>query len=379
MYRKLQKTVYLFFILAILVSCGSIKPISSGRSTVIITTNVKQSEISDNNRVVITNLKGESVLYSETEIDYNKFNHYGFFKNDFSKKRTTLIVSHPYYKSDTIVINRTLRPVVFTLDLLGALTLYLSPSLVIDFANGNIWKVKKTDREININLEYDDPNHKMKLLDNDSKIHADENRKNNKIIAYETIKIGTQVWTTKNLDVSTFRNGDEIPQVTSTEEWESATRNNKPAWCYYNNDPANGTKYGKLYNWYAVSDSRGLAPIGYHIPTIQEWTILTDFLGGALITLRSGSAAAAGGAMKSTSDWEGKGNRTNTSGFSALPGGYRGQYGEFLNAGYSGKWWSSTEEYQYTAKNIYLSYANQIVDFNYSGKKDGLSVRCLKD
>ena len=226
MYRKLQKTVYLFFILAILVSCGSIKPISSGRSTVIITTNVKQSEISDNNRVVITNLKGESVLYSETEIDYNKFNDYGFFKNDFSKKRTTLIVSHPYYKSDTIVINRTLRPVVFTLDLLGALTLYLSPSLVIDFANGNIWKVKKTDREININLEYDDPNHKMKLLDNDSKIHADENRKNNKIIAYETIKIGTQVWTTKNLDVSTFRNGDEIPQVTSTEEWESATRNN---------------------------------------------------------------------------------------------------------------------------------------------------------
>jgi uncharacterized protein (TIGR02145 family) len=358
--------VIVIFLSVILSNCGSIKPISSGRSTVIITTNIRQSEISDKNKVVITNLKGESVLYSKTEIDYNKFNEYGFLKNEFSKKRRTLIVSHPYYKSGTIVINRTLRPVVFTLDLLGAFTIYLSPSLIIDFSNGNIWKVKKSNREINVNLEY-----------NDSKIHTVENRKTNKVIAYETIKIGTQVWTTKNLDVSTFRNGDEIPQVTSTEEWESATRNNKPAWCYYKNDPANGTKYGKLYNWYAVSDPRGLAPIGYHIPTIQEWTILTDFLGGALATVTS--ADAAGGKMKSTSDWEGKGNRTNTSGFSALPGGFRGQYGEFLNAGYSGKWWSSTEEYVHTAKNIYLSYANQIVDFNYSGKKDGLSVRCLKD
>lgn len=140
----------------ILSSCGSIKPISSGKSTVSITTNVKQSEISDNNRVVITNLKGESVSNGSTKVDYNEFNEYGFLKNEFSKKRRTLVVSHPYYNSDTIVIRRKLRPVVFTLDVLGAITLYLSPSLIIDMSNGNIWKVKKSDKNQNIQLSYND-------------------------------------------------------------------------------------------------------------------------------------------------------------------------------------------------------------------------------
>lgn len=148
--------VIVSFLSVILSSCGSIKPISSGRSTVIITTNIKQSEISDKNRVVVTNLTGEYVSSDRTEVYYNKFNEYEFFKNDFSKKRTTLIVSHPYYKSDTIVIDRTLRPVVFTLDVLGAITLYLSPSLIIDMSNGNIWKVKKSDKNQNIQLSYND-------------------------------------------------------------------------------------------------------------------------------------------------------------------------------------------------------------------------------
>ena len=88
----------------------------------------------------------------------------------------------------------------------------------------------------------------------------------------QTITIGTQVWMTKNLDVATFRNGDPIPQAKTDEEWEKAGENQQPAWCYYDNDPANGAKYGKLYNWYAVNDSRGLAPVGYHIPSDAEWT-----------------------------------------------------------------------------------------------------------
>ena len=160
MFRTIRKAIYLLFLPAVLVSCGSIKPIFFGESTVIITTNVKQSEISDNNRVTVTNLKGESVLYSETELDYNKFNEYGFSKNEFSKKRRTLIISHPYYKSDTIVIDRTLRPVIFTLDVLGAITLYLSPSLIIDMSNGNIWKVKKSDKNQNIQLTYNETGQK---------------------------------------------------------------------------------------------------------------------------------------------------------------------------------------------------------------------------
>jgi uncharacterized protein (TIGR02145 family) len=133
----------------------------------------------------------------------------------------------------------------------------------------------------------------------------------------QTVTIGSQVWMTKNLDVATFRNGDSIPHAKTDEEWEKAGENKQPAWCYYNNDPANGAKYGKLYNWYAVTDSRGLAPVGYHIPTSAEWTKLTDFLGGE---------GVAGTKMKSKSGWNdyrGKsGNGTNSSGFNGLPGGY---------------------------------------------------------
>jgi uncharacterized protein (TIGR02145 family) len=96
----------------------------------------------------------------------------------------------------------------------------------------------------------------------------------------QTVTIGTQEWMTKNLDVSTFRNGDPIPEAKTNSEWEMASKNKQPAWCYYNNDPQYGEKYGKLYNWYAVTDPRGLAPVGYHIPSDEEWTVLINQLGG---------------------------------------------------------------------------------------------------
>ena len=102
----------------------------------------------------------------------------------------------------------------------------------------------------------------------------------------QTVTIGTQVWMTKNLDLATFRNGDPIPEAKTDEEWEKAGENKQPAWCYYDNDPANGAKYGKLYNWYAVIDSRGLAPVGYHIPSDADWTKLNDFLGGEGVAYR---------------------------------------------------------------------------------------------
>ena len=114
-------------------------------------------------------------------------------------------------------------------------------------------------------------------------------------IKAQEIKIGTQTWTTKNLDVSKFRNGEAIPLAKTYAEWVLAGRNQQPAWCYYENKGENGTKYGKLYNWFAVMDARGLAPSGYHVPTDAEWTILTDYLGGDSI---------AGAKMKSTSGWD---------------------------------------------------------------------------
>jgi uncharacterized protein (TIGR02145 family) len=185
----------------------------------------------------------------------------------------------------------------------------------------------------------------------------------------QTVTIGTQVWMTKNLDVATFRNGDPIPEAKTAEEWKRAGENQDPAWCYYDNDPANGAKYGKLYNWYAVNDSRGLAPVGYHIPSDDEWTILTDFLGGKI----------AGTKMKSKSGWKKKGNGTNSSGFSGLPGGHRYLNGSFYSIGKNGYWWSSSEYLTRVAWYRYLYYNNgNVYAFDYS-EESGFSVRCLKD
>jgi len=182
------------------------------------------------------------------------------------------------------------------------------------------------------------------------------------------VSIGGQVFMSKNLDVSTFRNGDPIPQAKTYEEWGRAGENQQPAWCYYNNDPANGAKYGKLYNWYAVNDSRGLAPEGWHVPSDAEWTILTDYLG-----------SDAGTKMKSKTGWNENGNGTNSSGFSGLPGGTRNYNGTFYTIGYDGYWWSSSETNTDDAWSRLLSYNLGNVNRNASPKESGFSVRCLRD
>ena len=182
----------------------------------------------------------------------------------------------------------------------------------------------------------------------------------------QTVTIGTQVWTSKNLDVSTYRNGDVIPQVKDENAWAKLTTG---AWCYYDNDASNGRKYGKLYNWYAVNDPRGLAPKGYHIPTDEEWTTLIDYLVGE-----------AGKKMKSTSGWFLYGNGTNSSRFSGLPGGYRRGDVDvaFNDVGYYGNWWSSSED-PYGAWSRTLNYDNGGVGRNGYYKRGGFSVRCLRD
>jgi uncharacterized protein (TIGR02145 family) len=112
---------------------------------------------------------------------------------------------------------------------------------------------------------------------------------NQQVGPYKTVRIGTQVWMTKNLDLATFRNGDPIPEAKTVEEWKKAGENKQPAWCYYNNDSTNRVNCGKLYNWYAVNDPRGLAPEGYHIPSEKEWETLEDFVDGAEEKLKSKS------------------------------------------------------------------------------------------
>ena len=186
----------------------------------------------------------------------------------------------------------------------------------------------------------------------------------------QTVTIGSQVWMTKNLNVDKFRNGDTIPEAKTEGEWNAYGDAGKAAWCYYENDPKNGAKYGKLYNWYAVNDPRGLAPKGWHIPTDAEWTELTDYLGGI---------EKAGAKMKSKQGWNENGNGTNSSGFSGFPGGSRHDDGTFDFIGDLGLWWSSTENFTNDA--WYRSLCNVLgnVYRNNYNKADGFSVRCLRD
>ena len=186
----------------------------------------------------------------------------------------------------------------------------------------------------------------------------------------ESVKIGTQIWTTKNLDVSTYRNGDTILHARTPEEWRDAARKGEGAWHYYNHDPKNGEVYGKLYSWHAVKNSRGLAPSGYHIPRDVEWSLLTEYLGGEKI---------AGFKMKSTSGWANDGNGNNSSGFNGLPGGYCGNDGYFGGIAGFGYWWSSSENGTNDAWGRDLFNDNTEVSRNYYARGYGLSVRCLRD
>ena len=184
------------------------------------------------------------------------------------------------------------------------------------------------------------------------------------------VKIGNQIWMTQNLKVAHFRNGDSIPYVKTAEDWEKAGKEQKPAWCYYNNDPANDSKYGKLYNWYAVNDPRGLAPNGWHIPSDVEWKQLTDFIGGN---------EAAGKKLKSKSGWELNGNGTNESGFNGLPAGYRYDYGFFNYGGLFAVWWASPVEYTSFAWLYYQAYNFGNAFRYFPTKAFGFSVRCIKN
>jgi uncharacterized protein (TIGR02145 family) len=194
------------------------------------------------------------------------------------------------------------------------------------------------------------------------------------------ITIGTQIWSSTNLDVTSYRDGTPIPQVTDPTQWANLTTG---AWCYYNNDSANGAIYGKLYNWYAVvgihdndpnTPNKVLAPIGWHVPTDSELTTISTSLGGNLI---------AGGKMKTTgtSLWQSPNTgATNESGFSAIPCGFRNEDGSFMSIGFNFNLWSINEwNVNNNGKSRHLSYdSNQFMPGGMQ-KKRGFSVRCLRD
>ena len=191
---------------------------------------------------------------------------------------------------------------------------------------------------------------------------------------YKTVTIGTQQWMAENLKVSKYSDGTTIPNITDNTQWQNNTTG---AWSYYNNDLTNNAKYGKLYNWYAVSKTTNgnkiVCPTGWHVPTDAEWTVLTDYLGGGNV---------AGGKLKEvgTTNWKiPNTDDTNTSLFTGLPGGSRYSDGDYIGVGEGGVWWSSTEyvtDYAWS-RDLYNDDGSAFRSGN--SEKIGLSVRCLRD
>ena len=191
---------------------------------------------------------------------------------------------------------------------------------------------------------------------------------------YTSVTIGTQEWLVENLRTTKYSDGTAIPNVTGNTEWANDTLG---AWCHYDNDSSQyEATYGKLYNWYAASDSRNVCPTGWHVPTDSEWTVLTDYLAA------NGHNGAEGTALKATSGWNDyfgqSGNGTDDYGFSGLPGGDRYSNGDFASIGSGGYWWSSSRASTYYAWFRSLSVSYSFVTVGYD-KKDGYSVRCLRD
>lgn len=189
---------------------------------------------------------------------------------------------------------------------------------------------------------------------------------------YKTVTIGTQVWMVENLKVTKYRNGDPILNISDDAAWNVLTTG---AYCWYKNDVTNKAPYGALYNWYAVDDSRKITPIGWHVPSLEEWTTLITFLGGEIVN-------GAGGKLRET------GNKhwlipnigdTNSSGFTALPGGTRYQNSPFYDIGLNGYWWTATSCSTESAWILGMYYLDSRMMTYRRYMLDGLSIRCIKD
>lgn len=204
---------------------------------------------------------------------------------------------------------------------------------------------------------------------------------------YNTLIIGSQTWMKENLKTTKYRNGQSIPNVTNATSWSSLSTG---AWCDNNNDPSNGSYYGKLYNWYAVNDTRNIAPSGWHVPTDVEWTILENYLianGYNYDGTTTGNKIAK--SLATTTDWNTSTNtgaigtdltKNNKSGFSGLPGGLRyWSDGVFWDLDIIAYWWTNSAYNSVNAWMRGMGTADSELGRFYYGTNNGLSVRCIKD
>jgi uncharacterized protein (TIGR02145 family) len=202
---------------------------------------------------------------------------------------------------------------------------------------------------------------------------------------YNTIKIGSQVWTVENLKTTTYNNGTEIPHVTSDTLWRFLSSG---AYCNYDNQDSNAATYGRLYNWHAVNTGK-LAPAGWRVATDEDWTALENFLvtngynydgTNDVGKIAKFLASKTGWTLSEKTGTPGsypEGN--NSTGFSAFPGGNRNNNGNFINMGNNGYWWSATEGSTYTACYRSLYYSDGSLYRSFYTKECGFSVRLVRD
>lgn len=187
--------------------------------------------------------------------------------------------------------------------------------------------------------------------------------------AMRAVKIGQTTWTASNLDVAVFRNGDEIPQARSRAEFEQMGNSQQPAWCYPDFDEAKGAQHGKMYNWYAVSDPRGLAPEGWRVPTDNDWSALAKSVGGDVM---------GGVKLKAASGWVGNGSGDNASGFNALATGGMSALNGFSGEGRVAVFWSETPSGDSFAYYRVLHATRPGIFREDDLKITGMSVRLIK-
>ena len=198
---------------------------------------------------------------------------------------------------------------------------------------------------------------------------------------YQTVTIGNQLWMAENLKVTHYRNGESIPNVTDETEW---TNLSSDAYCNFDNNLSNVNTYGRLYNWYAVDDSRGLAPAGWHVPTDEEWKQLEMYIGISQteVDAISWRGTVEGAKLKEagTEHWLSPNiGATNSSGFSALPGGYISRYGAFLLINQGADYWSTTQASSQVAWFRSLDYDRTDIRRDDIIKTYGFSTRCVRD
>jgi uncharacterized protein (TIGR02145 family) len=234
-------------------------------------------------------------------------------------------------------------------------SVYLNHDIIVD-VNGSCRFLNTNGHNVVVNS-----NVTLNILDNPVDIDGNH---------YSPVRICSQVWMKENLNVTHYRNGDTIPQAVDSAAWLSATDG---VWCYYNNDSSTAQTYGRIYNWHAVKDPRGLAPSGWHIASDSEWITLSNCLGGDSVS---------GGALKEsdTSHWHSPNTlATNSSNFTALPGGVRTDAAQFVFFGFYGYWWTSTEVDAVRARRCYLGYNHGRLSRGRYNKVFGHAVRCIKD